>query len=165
MFKKISVSTSHDKFNIQKSRVNFFGRGVSALLVTDKCHFYSLLLAYGDGIFHTHCLETRTLCVFSEILNCSHFDSLSWFAPSTFRPGYCDPEVQGSHLPGVWTSISREQDPRVNLCCSLSEEEPRASQTYLLTELPCPFQTHLGIADGIASHCFVKSHVWLPLPL
>lgn len=38
-----------------------------------------------------------------------------------------------------------------------------ASQTHSLTELPCPFQIHLDITDGIASHCFATSLVWLSL--
>lgn len=143
------------KFNILKSRVNYLsGRGDAVFLVTDKCHFYSLLLAYGNGIFHMHCLEIRILCVFSKILNCLHFYSLSWFAPFTFRLGPWDPEVQEFHLPEYEPQPAESRTWVWIFLAACLRRHSHASKIHLLSELPCPFQIHLDITDGIASYCF-----------
>lgn len=160
MLKKISVSTSHDdKFNIQKSRVNFFGRGVSALLVTDKCHFYSLLLAYGNGI-SIHIVLRRELCVSSQ---------KSLTAPISIlflglHPPLSDLDTVTQKFRGHISQGYEPQSAEGRTCVWIFLAAWGGAPCLANPELPCPFHTHLDIADGIASHCFVTSLVWLPLP-
>lgn len=162
MLKKISVSPSYDdKFNIQKSRVSYFVWKRGFCIAGDWQMPFLFIAASLWGWNFPHTLSWDTNLVSSQ---------KSLTAPVFIL-------FLGLHPPlSDWTLWSRSSGVTSPRGMNLDQQRARPVCDPFLQRSPtclpnppadwaaCPFQAHLDIADGTASHCFAISLVWLPLP-
>lgn len=158
------------KFNIQNDGVNYLVWQRSFCVPGDwqinaiSIHFYELIwmeFSIYSVLRHELCVSSQkhlTAPFFFSFLICIH--------SSAFRRGHCNPELQGRHLPQVWTSISRKQESAGARCESSLQTAWRRSPTRPAN--PPAEWAAVSLADSFwlgsqhRSLCFATSFAWLP---